>query len=240
MEPLGALSEKMRKTLTTLVRDRVGLVSGLGSIQRSFGLHHLVASVGFAILAAGCAAGTGADAPPVSQAAVTEPYVIGPGDHLGVFVYDNPQLSVTDLPVQPDGLISLPLIQDLPASGKTPSELSAEVASSLKKYVKEPNVTVMVHDFVGPVDRQIRVIGEAADPQAIAYREHMTLLDVMIQTRGLTRFAAGNRAVIIRRVGPGKRISFRVHLANLIKDGDVSENVDMQPGDTLIIPQAWF
>ncbi len=193
-----------------------------------------------ALLSAGCMDRTASDAPAASASATSAPYVIGPGDHLGVFVYDNPQISVTDIPVQPDGLISLPLIQDLPATGRTPAELSHEIASRIAKYVKDPNVTVMVHDFVGPVDRQIRIIGEAADPQAIAYREHMTLLDVMIQARGLTRFAAGNRAVIVRRVAPGREITFKVHLADLIKDGDVSENVDMQPGDTLIIPQAWF
>jgi polysaccharide export outer membrane protein len=97
-----------------------------------------------------------------------------------------------------------------------------------------------VHDFIGPFDRQIRVIGEAADPQAIPYREHMTVLDVMIQTKGLTRFAAGNRAVIIRHTGQNKQDSFPVHLADLIKSGDISQNVEMQPGDTLIIPQTWF
>ena len=195
---------------------------------------------GVALTLAACDGPAGSGAPPVSEAAMAEPYVIGPGDHLTVFVYDNPQLSVADLPVQPDGLISLPLIQDLPASGKTPSQLADDIGAGIRKYVKDPHVTVMVHDFVGPVDRQIRVIGEAADPQAIPYRQHMTLLDVMIQTHGLTRFAAGNRAVIVRREADGRQVSFRVHLADLIKDGDVSKNVDMQPGDTLIIPQAWF
>ena len=210
-----------------------------GHLPSRPGRRVLLAIAGVTLLLCGCE-NREPSAPPVSQAAIAEPYIIGPGDHLGVFIYNSPQLSVADVPVQPDGLISLPLIQDLPASGKTPAQLSADVASHIRKYVKDPNVTVMVHDFVGPVDRQIRVIGEAADPQAIAYREHMTLLDVMIQTRGLTRFAAGNRAVIIRRVAPDRQVSFKVHLSDLIKGGDMSENVDMQPGDTLIIPQAWF
>ena len=190
----------------------------------------------------GVPAGCSADAPPPLPPAsvATQPYVIGPGDRLSMFVYANPQISVSDIPVRPDGRIALPLIQDIVAAGRTPTELSADVASRLGKYVKDPNVTVLVRDFVGPFDRQIRVIGEAADPQAIAYREHMTLLDVMIQTKGLTRFAAGNRAVIIRRTPDGKQVSYPVHIADLIKGGDIRQNVEMQPGDTLIIPQTWF
>ena len=195
----------------------------------------------FSLLAtlAGCApSGPPPAGPPAAIA--TQPYVIGPGDHLGVFVYANPQISIQDLPVRPDGRIALPLIQDIVAAGRTPSELSDDVAKRLSKYVKDPNVTVLVKDFVGPFDRQVRVIGEAADPQAIPYREHMTLLDVMIQTKGLTRFAAGNRAVIIRRSPDGKQVSYPVHIADLIKGGDISQNAEMQPGDTLIIPQTWF
>ena len=187
---------------------------------------------------AGCAGDAPPPPPPVSVA--TQPYVIGPGDRLSMFVYANPQVSVTDIPVRPDGRIALPLIQDIVAAGRTPTELSADVAGRLAKYVKDPNVTVLVRDFVGPFDRQIRVIGEAADPQAIAYREHMTLLDVMIQTKGLTRFAAGNRSVIIRRTPDGKQVSYPARIADLIKSGDITQNIEMQPGDTLIIPQTWF
>ena len=167
-------------------------------------------------------------------------YIIGPADHLGVLVYDKPQISLEDVPVRPDGRISLPLIQDVVAAGRTPAELAQDVSARLSAYVKKPDVTVVVRNFVGPFDQQIRVIGEAADPQAIPYRQHMTLLDVMIETKGLTRFAAGNRAVIVRRTGPNSQQSFHVRLADLIKDGDVSKNVAMQPGDTLIIPQTWF
>ncbi len=194
---------------------------------------------GFVVVLAGC---SGPDAPPPIPAAsiVTEPYVIGPGDRLSLLVYANPQVSVSDLPVRPDGRIALPLIQDIVAAGRTPTELSADVAKRLAKYVKDPNVTILVRDFVGPFDRQIRVIGEASDPQAIAYREHMTLLDVMIQTKGLTRFAAGNRAVIIRRSADGKQTSYPAHISDLIKSGDISQNIEMQPGDTLIIPQTWY
>ena len=166
-------------------------------------------------------------------------YIVGPGDRLSVFVYQSPQLSIQSLPVRPDGRISLPLVPDLVATGKTPTQIGNEISDRLKAFVKDPNVTVMVQDFYGPLDRQVRVIGEAAEPQAIAYRDRMTLLDVMIQTKGLTRFAAGNRAVIVRRVN-GKTENIPVRLADLIKDGDVSQNVDMTPGDVLIVPQTYF
>jgi len=169
----------------------------------------------------------------------TAEYVIGPGDRLGIFVYDNPQLS-TELPVRPDGRISTPLVPDVMAAGQTPAALARILTERLTKYVKDPNVTVMVRDFIGPFDRQVRVIGEAADPQGIAYRAHMTLLDVMIMTKGLTRFAAGNSAVIVRTLPGGGQVRLPVHISDLIKDGDITQNVEMQPGDTLIIPQTWF
>ena len=180
-------------------------------------------------------------APPAPAApdAVAGQYVIGPGDVLSIFVYQAPPLSVADLPVRPDGRISVPLVADVMAAGKTPSELGAAIALALKKFVNDPNVTVMVRSFLGPPDRQVRVIGEATDPQAIPYRENMSLLDVMIATKGLTRFAAGNRAVIVRRVGTAER-RIRVRLSDLIKEGDIDQNVMMRPGDTLIIPQSFF
>ena len=166
-------------------------------------------------------------------------YVIGPGDVLSIFVYEAPPLSVSELPVRPDGRISVPLVPDVLAAGKTPSELGSVISAKLKQYVNDPNVTVMVRSFQGPADRQVRVIGEATDPQAIPYRENMSLLDVMIATKGLTKFAAGNRAVIVRRAGAAEQ-RIHVHLSDLIRDGDISENVMMRPGDTLIIPQSFF
>ena len=165
-------------------------------------------------------------------------YVIGPGDQLQIFVYDSAQLS-TEVPVRPDGRISTPLVPEVMAAGKTPSQLAEDLTARLGQYVKSPNVTVIVRNFVGPFSRQIRVIGEAAEPQAIQYRDHMTVLDVMIMTKGLTRYAAGNRSVIVRRVGD-RQESIRVRLSDLLKDGDISQNVEVQPGDTLIIPQSWF
>jgi len=167
-------------------------------------------------------------------------YVIGAGDSLSVFVYRNPDLSEPGVSVRPDGRISVPLIEDITASGKTPTQLAREIEGRLKKYVQDPNVTVIVRSFVGPSDRQIKVIGEATEPSAIPYRDHMTLLDVMIATKGLTKYAAGNRAEIIRRDPGGKQTTINVKLDDLIKDGDISQNIEMQPGDTLIIPQSWF
>lgn len=143
------------------------------------------------------------------------------------------------LPVRPDGRVSIPLVKDIPAAGRTPTELATEIERRLKEYVKEPNVTVMVTTFVGPFDRQVRVIGEATQPMALPYRDRMTVLDVMIEVKGLTRFASGNSAQIVRRTGD-KVSSIPVRLSDLLRDGDVAQNIDMQPGDTLIIPQTYF
>jgi polysaccharide export outer membrane protein len=194
------------------------------------------------VFLAGCST-TGSQAPaPASELpaapAVAGDYVIGSGDKLNIAVYDNPQLS-EEVPVRPDGRISIPLIQDIVASGKTPQQLAKEIQGKLKDYVRDPNVTVIVQEFVGPLDRQVRVIGEATDPQAIPYRDGMTLLDIMVATKGLTKFAAGNRAVLVRHTAGGDK-SFHVHLDDLMKDGDIRQNLALQPGDTLIIPQSWF
>jgi polysaccharide export outer membrane protein len=175
-----------------------------------------------------------------ADAADQDEYVIGPGDQLSVFVYRNPDLSEGGVAVRPDGRISTPLIEDIVAAGKKPKELAREIEKKLAKFIQDPNVTVIVRGFIGPPERQIRVIGEATDPMAIPFREHMTLLDVMIATKGLTKYASGNRAVIVRVDPDGKRRSINVKLADLIKDGDISQNLEMAPGDTLIIPQSWF
>ncbi len=202
-----------------------------------------LASVVALALLAGCAGksppvidpATAADA---AAAAKPDVYVIGPGDQLNIFVYDSPQLSMA-VPVRPDGRISTPLVPEMMAAGKTPSQLAQDLTERLKEFVKDPNVTVIVSGFVGPLNRQIRVIGEAAEPQAVPYRDHMTVLDLMIMTKGLTHYAAGNRAVIVRHIGD-KQETIHVHLDDLLKDGDIDQNVEMQPGDTLIIPQSWF
>jgi len=141
--------------------------------------------------------------------------------------------------VRPDGMITTPLVEDLPVSGKTPSQVAREIEKALSRFIKDPMVTIMMTGFVGPYSEQIRVVGEAAKPQALPYRQRMTLLDVMIAVGGLTTYAAGNQASIVRMVD-GKQRQFNVHINDLIKDGDISANVDMLPGDTLIIPESWF
>jgi polysaccharide export outer membrane protein len=165
-------------------------------------------------------------------------YIIGPGDSLEMFVWGNPEITRTVV-VRPDGKISAPLVEELPASGKTPYQLARDIEKELSRYIRNPLVTVIVSGFVGPFSEQIRVVGEAANPQAIPYREHMTLLDLMIAVGGVTEFAAGNRATLVRRIN-GQQQQFRVRIDDLLKDGDISANVDLLPGDILIIPEAFF
>jgi polysaccharide export outer membrane protein len=165
-------------------------------------------------------------------------YVIGPGDSLNVFVWGDNELS-TEVVVRPDGLITTPLVEDLQASGKTPTELARNLEERLSIFVKNPKVTVSVTNFVGRYTEQVRVVGQAAQPQSLPYRDGMTLLDVIISVGGLTEFAAGNKATIVRKIG-GKTQQFRVRLDDLIRDGDISANTRMMPGDVLIIPETWF
>lgn len=165
-------------------------------------------------------------------------YIVGPGDSVNIFVWRNPDVSQT-VTVRPDGKLSTPLVEDLVASGKTPTQLARDVEKVLAKYIKDPVVTVIMGGFTGPYDQQIRVLGEATEPQALPYREHMTVLDVMIAVGGLTEFAAGNNASIVR-VLDGKQKQFGVRLEDLVKDGDISANAKMQPGDVLIVPESWF
>lgn len=177
--------------------------------------------------------------PPPESAAnpLSHDYLIGPGDSVNVVVWRNPEVSMT-VPVRPDGKITTPLVEDLPASGKTPTQLARDVEKALSKYIQEPVVTVIVNGFVGPYSEQIRVIGQATKPQALPYRENMTLLDVLIMVGGITEFADGNKASILRTAGGNQQ--FNVRLSDLVKDGDISANVRMRPGDVLIIPESWF
>ncbi len=169
---------------------------------------------------------------------VPHDYLIGPGDTINIIVWRNPEISMS-VPVRPDGKITTPLVEDLPASGKTSTELARSIEEVLSKYLQQPVVTVIVTDFVGPFSEQIRVVGEATDPQALPYRENMSLMDVMIAVGGLTDFAAGNRARIIRNVN-GEQQQFRVRLEDLIRDGDISANVPVYQGDVLVIPESFF
>ncbi len=165
-------------------------------------------------------------------------YLIGPGDNVNIIVWRNPEISMS-VPVRPDGKITTPLVEDLPASGKTSTQLARDIEETLSKYIQQPVVTVIVTEFIGPFSEQIRVIGEAARPQALPYRENMTLMDVLIAVGGITDFAAGNRARIIRTVD-GEQKQFKVRLNDLIRDGDITANVPMHQGDVLVIPESFF
>jgi len=177
---------------------------------------------------------------PPAPAAATSPdyrYVIGPLDTVNVIVWRNPELSMA-VPVRPDGRISTPLVEDTPALGRNPTELARDLEQALAKYIRDPVVTVIVTSFVGPSNEQIRIVGEAAKPQAVAFRQNMTLLDLIIVAGGLTDFADGNNAVLVR--GSEQNKQYNVRLGDLVRRGDISANVDVKPGDVLIIPQGWF
>ena len=168
----------------------------------------------------------------------TTDYLIGPGDSLDIFVWRNPDLS-TSLPVRPDGKISMPLVEDMQAVGKTPTQLSRDIEAKLSEYIKTPQVNVIVTGFVGTFDEQIRVVGKAAQPRALSYRKDMTLLDVMIEVGGLADGAAGNRARIVRSYGGNPR-EIKVRINDLLNKGKISANLKMMPGDVLIIPESRF
>lgn len=165
-------------------------------------------------------------------------YRIGSDDSLQIFVWRQPELS-SSVPVRPDGRITVPLIEDLQATGKTPTELARDIEKALSVYIQDPIVTVMVRGFVGPFQDRVRIIGEAQRPQTLSYRSTMTLLDVMIGVGGITDFAAGNRATITRVID-GEQKSFRILLDDLLRNGDLSVNVRIMPGDVIVIPEAWF
>lgn len=164
-------------------------------------------------------------------------YIIGPGDNVNIVVWRNPELSMS-VPVRPDGKITAPLVEDLVAMGKDSSTLARDIEGALGKYIRDPVVTVIVTGFVGPYSEQIRVVGEAAKPQTLAYKQNMTLLDVMIVVGGLTDFSDGNATTLLRTAEGNKQ--YRVRVGDLIKRGDVTANVEMKPGDVLIIPRSWF
>lgn len=186
-------------------------------------------------LVSGCTASKNPPAPSVAD--VTEQdYLIGPSDQLNIVVWRNPEVSQS-VPVRPDGKISTPLVEDLPAIGKTSTELARDLEKALAKYIQEPVVTVIVQGFVGPYTEQIRVIGQATRPQALPYRKNMTLLDVMIAVGGITDFASGNNATLVRG---NRQQQFNIRLNDLLKRGDVSANVEVRPGDVIVIPEGIF
>jgi polysaccharide export outer membrane protein len=175
--------------------------------------------------------------PPTSVATPDYNYIIGPLDNVNIIVWRNPEISMS-VPVRPDGKITTPLVEDLPAMGRDSTSLARDIEKALSKYIRDPVVTVIVTGFNGPFSEQIRVIGEASKPQALPYRQNMTLLDVMIAVGGITEFAAGNKTVLLRTQENNKL--YTVRLDDLIKRGDITANVDVKPGDVLVIPESWF
>ena len=195
----------------------------------------LFAALFSALLMAGCASSL----PPAPLKASTPDYkyLIGAGDSLNISVWRNPELSAT-VPVRPDGKITAPLVEDMVAIGKNPTELAREMEEKLKKYIQDPVVTIVVQGFVGPTSEQVRIVGQATRPAALNYKQDMTVLDAMISVGGITEFAAGNRAVLIRATEANKAYNIRLH--DLLKRGDVTANVELRPGDVIIIPESWF
>ena len=206
-------------------------------MRRLAGLLGIVAVISLA------ACETGPNLPPAPPAAPiaaenVPTYIIGPLDNIDVFVWGSPELSRSAV-VRPDGRVTLPLAEEMTAASKTPVQLARDIEKVLGKFVVDPIVMVSVNGFVGPFDQQIRIVGEASDPQAISYRANMTVLDVMISVRGLTEFADGNRTRLVR-VEDGVQVAYTVRLDDLIRDGDISANVSVSPGDVIIIPESWF
>lgn len=201
----------------------------------------LTGLVALAVTMTGCASRYG-DAPELPLASGDQQwstrYRIAPGDSVQIFVWRNPEVSGS-FPVRPDGVISAPLLEEIPAAGKTANELARDLEEELSTYLRDPIVTVIVNGFVGNPSEQIRILGEATNMQALLYRDSMTLLDVMIQTGGISDFADGNNAALFRNVD-GEQKVFKLRLDDLVRDADLTANIDMQPGDVIIIPEAWF
>jgi len=203
-----------------------------------------IIAVSLALLLAGCSSNS---YPPLEsslskQPKTTDPdlynYLVGPGDSLNIFVWRNPEVSQS-VTVRPDGKITTPLVEDIPVSGLTPTQIARLIEEKLSVYIKEPIATVLVGGFVGPYSEQVRIIGEASEPQSLSYREDMTLLDVMISVGGLTELANGNGASVVRIVD-GQQQQFSVRLNDLVRGGDISANANILPGDIVIIPESWF
>lgn len=207
-----------------------------GGVRRPYAQRGLLPALALALLA-GCAGPRGLPPAPGTATAEERGYLIGPMDTLNIVVWRNTDLSGA-VTVRPDGRVSTPLAHDLMAAGKTPGQLAKEIERQLAQLVREPVVTVIVTGFQGAYSEQVRIVGEAAKPQAIPYRKDMSLLDVMVQSGGLTDFADGNGAVLVRGADGGRQYGIR--LRDLLKRGDMSANVPILPGDLIIIPQAWF
>lgn len=205
----------------------------------------LAGSAVAAMTLSGCATGGGAELPPASfvsmQEGPGEEYVIGPLDQLTIHVWRNPELGAEKIQVRPDGRITTPLVTDMPAVGKTPSMLAEDIRLQLSQYIEEPLVSVIVTEFAGTFSQQVRIVGATEKPASIPFRANMTVLDAMIAVGGLSEFAAGNRARLIRfDKQAGRQREFALRLGDLLRKGDSKANVMLQPGDVIIIPESMF
>ena len=197
------------------------------------------------LMLAGCAGGDNTELPPATFVAMQEgpgeEYVIGPLDQLTIHVWRNPELGAEKIQVRPDGRITIPLVKDMPAVGKTPSMLEEDIRLQLSQYIEDPLVSVIVNEFAGTFSQQIRIVGATAQPASLPYRANMTVLDAMIAVGGLSEFAAGNRAKLIRFDKQlGRQREYALRLTDLLKRGDSKANVLLQPGDVIIIPESTF
>lgn len=208
---------------------------GLSS-RKALSLFAVLATLGLS----GCASTDDYPAVPEAQKGVQVDYdyVIGAGDTMEIFVWGNEELTSSGV-VRPDGKITTRLVEDMQASGKTSTELARSIEEAYAEYVRQPVVSVIVNGFIGLPEQQVRVVGEAAQPMRVPYSKHMTLLDVMIAVGGMTEYAAGNDSVLVR-LENGQQVSYNVRLDDLLKDGDISANLAMMPGDILIISESWF
>ena len=206
----------------------------------------LALGLGVSLLAlTGCMSGPGQELPPASFVSTSqgpgEEYVIGPLDKLTIFVWRNPELGAQEIQVRPDGRITTPLIEDMVAVGKTPGMLADDIAVMLGQYITEPRVSVIVNEFAGTYAQRVRVIGATEEPASIPYRANMTLLDAMIAVGGLSEFASGNRARLIRfDRASGQQREYGLRISSLLRRGDTSANVNLEPGDVIIIPESMF
>lgn len=212
-----------------------------GSLNKTRFVKGLLSAVGITILVSGCSSSNLPSA--TTRASLTTnvddyQYLIGPGDNLTIFVWRNPEISGNFI-VRPDGKVTTSLVEDVEVSGRTPTMLARQLEEQLSTYINNPRVTVSVSRFNGPFSEQVRVIGEATNPRAVNYTENMTLLDIMIEVGGLTQYASGNGAKLVRVVN-NKQVTYDIDIEDLVKDGDITKNVDMLPGDIIIIPEAWF
>jgi len=198
----------------------------------------LIAACAALLGVAACSTGQNVTTLEASDSIAPAEYLIGPLDSVQVFVWRSPDVSVT-VPVRPDGKISTPLVEDMQAAGKTPTQLARDLEEALRAYIQDPVVTVIVQSFTGPFDQQVRVVGATTQPLAVPYRSQMTVLDVMVAVGGLNEFADGNRAVLFRRSGDQQQ-SVRVRLDDLLKDGDINANMPVAPGDVILIPESWL